>query len=105
MTTSGAPDVESGGSQIPDDPARAAPGAIWPVELGHVAPVIPVGLPPAVEMPVLWKSQPDFHRTLEISPRPRDSHISTADRHLAREKKDTNSAHAPRAPTEALDRR
>jgi hypothetical protein len=104
MTIAGAPGVESGGSQIPEDPARTAPGAIWPVELGHVAPVIPVGLPPGVEMPVLWKSQNDFHRTLEISHRPRDSHISTADHHLAREKKQTNSAHAPRAPRETLDR-
>ena len=33
----------------------------------------------AVEMPVPWKSQNDFHRTLEISHRTRDSHISTAD--------------------------
>ena len=29
-------------------------------------------------MAVLWTSQNDFHRTLEISPRTRDSHIPTA---------------------------
>jgi hypothetical protein len=34
--------------------------------------------PTAVEMAVPWKSQPDFHRTLEISHRARDSHIPTA---------------------------
>ena len=33
----------------------------------------------AVEMPLPWKSQNDFHRSLEISPRTRDSHIPTAD--------------------------
>jgi len=32
----------------------------------------------AVEMARPWKSQNDFHRRLEISPRPRDSHISTS---------------------------
>src|SRR5436190_14070282 len=34
-----------------------------------------------MEMPRLWKSQTDFHRRLEISPRTRDSHIPTADPH------------------------
>jgi hypothetical protein len=32
----------------------------------------------AVEMTLLWKSQDDFHRSLEISHRTRDSHISTS---------------------------
>ena len=32
----------------------------------------------AVEMPLLWKSQNDFHRSLEISHRTRDSHIPTS---------------------------
>jgi hypothetical protein len=31
----------------------------------------------AVEMTLLWKSQNDSHRSLEISHRTRDSHIST----------------------------
>src|SRR4026208_2208955 len=30
-------------------------------------------------MPLLWKSQTDFHNSLEISHRTRDSHIPTAD--------------------------
>ena len=34
--------------------------------------------PPAVDMPPPWKSQNDFHRSLEISHRTRDSHIPTA---------------------------
>ena len=34
--------------------------------------------PAAVEMPLLWKSQTDFHRSLEISHRTRDSHIPTS---------------------------
>jgi hypothetical protein len=71
--------AEQRGRQIPDYHARAAPGADWAVELGGPTPVIRDGLPPAMEMSVLWKSQTDFHRTLEISHRPRDSHISTAD--------------------------
>src|SRR5713226_3989146 len=33
----------------------------------------------AMEMTLLWKSQNDFHRSLEISHRTRDSHIPTAD--------------------------
>jgi hypothetical protein len=33
----------------------------------------------AVEMPLLWKSQNDFHRSLGISHRTGDSHIPTAD--------------------------
>jgi len=33
----------------------------------------------AMEMALLWKSQNDFHRSLEISHSTRDSHISTAD--------------------------
>ena len=32
-----------------------------------------------MEMPLLWKSQTDFHNSLEISHRTRDSHIPTAD--------------------------
>ena len=32
----------------------------------------------AVEMTLLWKSQNDFHRSLEISHRTRDSHIPTS---------------------------
>jgi hypothetical protein len=32
----------------------------------------------AVEMSLLWKSQNDFHRSLEISHRTRDSHIPTS---------------------------
>ena len=43
--------------------------------------------PKAVEMASLRKSNPDFHRLLEISHRPRDSHIPTAGRrHAGREK-------------------
>ena len=33
----------------------------------------------AMEMTLLWKSQNDFHSSLEISHRTRDSHIPTAD--------------------------
>src|ERR1700688_1415955 len=33
----------------------------------------------AMEMPSLWKPKSGSHRDLEISPRPRDSHIPTAD--------------------------
>ena len=33
----------------------------------------------AMEMTRLWKSQNDFHRSLEISHSTRDSHIPTAD--------------------------
>ena len=33
----------------------------------------------AMEMTLLWKSQNDSHRSLEISHRTRDSHIPTAD--------------------------
>jgi hypothetical protein len=32
----------------------------------------------AVEMSLLWKSENDFHRSLEISHRTRDSHIPTS---------------------------
>jgi hypothetical protein len=41
------------------------------------------GQPAAMEMALLWKSQNDFHSSLEISPGARDSHIPTADpRHM-----------------------
>jgi hypothetical protein len=33
----------------------------------------------AMEMSLLWKSQNDFHRSLEISHTTRDFHIPTAD--------------------------
>ena len=41
----------------------------------------------AVEMPVPWKSQNDFHRTVEISHSTRDSHISTSRFHFEEENK------------------
>ena len=49
------------------------------VELGRSSPPFPIPTPgTAVDMTRPWKSQNDFHRRLEISPRTRDSHISTA---------------------------
>jgi hypothetical protein len=78
MTIPSSPEVEYRGSQIPDAQAITSPAASCPVELDDVAPVIPVGLPPAMEMPVPWKSQNDFHRTLEISHGTRDSHTPTS---------------------------
>ena len=47
----------------------------------------------AVEMPRLWKSQNDFHRRLGISPRTRDSHISTADRRTGIEDEKNDPIH------------
>ena len=74
MTMISAPDAEYRGSPVPDDQAIASPGASWPVELAADAPVIPVGLPAAVEMPSLWKAKSASHSDLEISHRTRDSH-------------------------------
>lgn len=51
-------------------------------------PVIGAGQPPTVEMTVAWTSQTEVHTPLEISHRPRDSHIPTAAPVFARD--DTN---------------
>jgi hypothetical protein len=89
------------GSQVPTASACAASGAGYAVELYAVPPVIRADRPPTVEMSDLWKSQTDFHRSLEISHRPRDSHISTADPLGVFQEEQDTSAHASRAPTEA----
>ena len=72
--------------QIPDRDPTARPRASGAVELARIGGVSFQTLDAAVEMPVPWKSQNDFHRTLEISHRTRDSHIPTADSVLRRRK-------------------
>ena len=58
---------------------RAGPGLLSPDFASGAADAESTGEPnAAVEMSVLWKSQNDFHRTLEISHSTRDSHIPTS---------------------------
>ena len=75
-----------GGSQMPPQEAIVAPGASYAVARNPIARDHGGHGNPAMEMPVRWKSQNDFHRTLEISHRTRDSHIPTADPFRGEEK-------------------
>jgi len=59
------------GAQGPASPVAATEEMKWQTSIDA-----------AMEMTRLWKSQNDFHSRLEISHRPRDSHIPTAD-HLS----------------------
>src|SRR6266851_1686208 len=70
---------------------RSRPGAGHPGRSSEAAaPTFSACTPDtAMEMPVPWKSQNDFHRTLEISHRTRDSHISTAASRLSDQKTKT----------------
>jgi hypothetical protein len=93
-------DVDRGGSQIPAGDPIAPPGASYAVALNQIDRVIGATTDTAVEMPVPWKSQHDFHRTLEISHSTRDSHISTADARFYTEKnkpKDTTRGESDQA--------
>jgi hypothetical protein len=57
----------------------------------------------AVEMPAPWKPQTGFHRALEISPRARDSHISTSRLQSCAKKSTKTTRAAPGG--RSLDRR
>ena len=54
------------------------PGASWSVDPDRTTAPIGTRSHPAVEMTAPWKPQTGFHRALEISHRPRDSHIPTS---------------------------
>ena len=79
-------DADRGGARSLPGIRIAPPGASSEVELNQIDRVSGATTDTAVEMPVPWKSQNDFHRPLEISHRTRDSHISTADSRFYTEK-------------------
>ena len=65
------------GGHGPPREAIVVPGASDAVALDPIVREASIYRPSPVEMAAAWKPQNGFHTTLEISHRPRDSHIST----------------------------